>query len=162
MGRWGAGSRTLKSGGKPGNARLLRGQVFTIDALLSVAIVLIFTAATLNFSLSIRHTRGSIHDEKLADDVLVMLDGQGFLQQNISVVNRSIDSLLRNTRQYRAEMYHYEANGGTFVLVANESAGPMPENFTEVSASERSIAAYGGLNDSRIANFIKVRLYVWR
>lgn len=140
----------------------MRGQVFTIDALLSVAIVLLFTAATLNFSLSIRHTRGSIHDEKLADDVLVMLDGQGFLQQNISIVNRSIDSMLRNSRQYRAEMHHYEANGGTFVLLENESVGPVPENFTELSVSERSVATYGGLNDSRIANFTTVRLYIWR
>jgi hypothetical protein len=127
-----------------------------------VAIVLIFTAATLNFSLATRHTAGNVHDEKMADDVLVMLEGQGFLQRNITVVNRSVDSLLRGVRDYRVEMYHYEINGGAFALVGNESAGPAPENYTEVSASERSVATYEGLNQSRIANFTTVRLYIWR
>lgn len=146
---------------KRGNGKL-RGQAFTVDALLSVAIVLLFTAATLNFSLGTRHTSGNVHDEKMADDVLVMLDGQGFLQRNITVVDRSVDSLLKGVREYRVEMYHYGMNGGAFELLGNESAGPMPENFSEVSVSERSVAIYEGLNESRIANFTTVRLYVWR
>jgi hypothetical protein len=140
----------------------LRGQVFTIDALLSVAVLLLFISALVGFSVSGRHVRSSMHDEKLAEDILVVLDGQGFLTGNATSLNGTIYSMIGGTRHYRVETSDYEYRGGSFVLMGNESTGEPPGEFAEISVSERSAASYEPGKGPQFANFTIVRLYIWR
>jgi hypothetical protein len=75
-----------------------RGQAFSVDALFAVFVVMLFMAATLDFSLAGRHVTSSIHDEKLADDILASLANRGDLAVNSTILNRSLYGLVGNDR----------------------------------------------------------------
>ncbi|MEW5996782.1 MAG: hypothetical protein AB1657_04270 [Candidatus Micrarchaeota archaeon] len=139
-----------------------KGQVFTIDALLSVTVLLLFISALVGFSVSGRFVRSSMHDEKLAEDVLVVLDENGLLTRNATYLNATLYNILDGTRHYGVETSDYEYHGGSFVLVGNGSAGEVPAEFDEVSVSERSAASYEPGKGPQFANLTIVRLYIWR
>ena len=152
---------TLKRGGALPSSSW-KGQAFSVDALLSVFVVMLFMAATLSFSLSGRHVTSSIHDEKLADDILASLANRGDLSANSTNLNRSLYGLVGNERRYKAEISWYEYRGGAYTLSSRETIGAEPGEDSEVSVSERSIESYEGLNSTRLSNMTQVRLYIWR
>ncbi|MCX6768720.1 MAG: hypothetical protein NTY83_02675 [Candidatus Micrarchaeota archaeon] len=149
----GAGNRRQKTA---------RGQAFTVDALLSVFVVIFFMVMVLNFSLAGRHVTSSIQDEKMAEDILVSLAHEGGLAVNSTILNRSLYAMAGKDRKYKAEISWYEYMGGAYTLSTRETIGTEPGEDSEVSVSERSIENYEGLSGSRLTNMTQVRLYIWR
>jgi len=139
-----------------------RGQAFSIDAMLAIFVVMLFMAVVLNFSLAGRHVTSSIHDEKMADDILASLANRGDLTVNATLLNRSLYGMVGAERKYKAEVRWYEYRGGAYTLNGSETVGEEPDGDAEVSVSERSIESYEGVNGSRLANMTQVRLYIWR
>lgn len=139
-----------------------RGQAFSIDALMAVFVVMLFMVVALNFSMAGRHVTSSIHDEKLADDILATLANRGDLTANATNLNRSLYGMVGAERNYKAEISWYEYKGGAYTLSSRETVGMEPGGDAEVSVSERSMEYYEGTNGTRITNMTQVRLYIWR
>lgn len=139
-----------------------RGQAFSIDALFAIFVVMLFMAVVMNFSMAGRHVTSSIHDEKMADDILAALANRGDLTANATNLNRSLYGMVGAERKYKAEVSWYEYTGGAYTLSSRETVGTEPEEDAEVSVSERSMEHYEGTNGTRITNMTQVRLYIWR
>ncbi len=139
-----------------------RGQAFSIDALLAVFVVMLFMAVVLNTSLAGRNITGSLHDEKMADDILASLANNGDLSANATALNRSLYGMVGAERMYKAEISWYEYRGGAYTLSSRETVGTEPGADADISVGERSVEYYEGLNGSRLSNMTQVRLYIWR
>jgi len=151
-----------RAGGPDAGNRMLAGQAFSVDALFAIFVVMLFMVVVMNFSMAGRHVTSSIHDEKLADDILATLANQGDLTANATILNRSLYGMVGAEREYKAEISWYEYKGGAYTLSSRETVGIEPDGDAEVSVSERSMEYYEGTNGTRITNMTQVRLYIWR
>ena len=138
---------------------MAKGFVFSLDAMLSIVIVIIALTAIYFLSAEVKQdSLSQLVFKKQADDLLISLDKAGDLATlNSTFINNSINSTVPSSLQWKMEINYYNYSNG-FVLAGNLSFQKNTSNGTSSVTSQREFLVF---QNSRIKNYGTARLTLW-
>jgi hypothetical protein len=137
----------------------MRGNIFTLEALFATLLFILVVAGISSYNNSFKENTFTIADEKLADDVLIILEKKGNLSTlNLTLIQNNLDLLLSNKTDYLLELKTYNYTGGTFVNISASYIGSVIPNDSEVIVSDRSFFT---TENGSVGNYTIARLYLW-
>jgi hypothetical protein len=140
-------------------APAMRGNVFTIEALFGALLFMLVIVGLSSYSNSLKENTFGAADEKLGEDVLIVLDKEGDLAGlNETKIQENLDLLIGSRAEYLLELKTYNYSNGAFVSISELSIGEAIANDSEVIVSERSFLSS---ENGSVQNYSIARLYIW-
>lgn len=137
-----------------------RGHTFTIEALLGALLFILFLIPIAAFANAFKENSWTITDEKISDDILIVLEKEGTLAtMNSTLIENKINLILGNGSQFRLEMSTYNYRRGSFVNTGKTAIGVALPDDTGISVAERGF--FSTFNGS-VSNYTVARLYLWK
>lgn len=137
-----------------------RGHTFTIEALLGALLFILFLMSIAAYANAFKENSWTIPEERMADDVLIVLEKNGtFATMNSTLIENEIGLILGNSSRFRLEMNTYNYTRGAYADISETAIGAALSNSSEISVAERGF--FSTFNGS-VSNYTVARLYTWK
>jgi hypothetical protein len=139
-----------------------KGFIFSIDAMLSVLVLIALMVPIMYFSSSASSTNLPMLDlERKGSDTLIVLDKTGVIDsKNSTAIEQAINQMLTSNLSWSLTAEYYNYTGTTFTLNQTLTFGQNDSNATNEAAAYRMFVVR---NDTtgRIDNYGRAILKVW-
>lgn len=138
----------------------MKGNAFTVEALLGALLFTVLLSAISAYANTSNDDGWTVPDEKIADDLLVVLEKKGTLSTlNDTLIENEINRILGNRFSFNLRLKTYGNTFGAMELLKTTNIGEDIPGETEAAVSE---AGFFSTADGSVANYTIARLSIWR